>query len=177
MSRIGMQPIPLPEGVTVKISSQDVTVQGPKGKLQRSVHQRVTPQLQGQVLSVHVSSSADGALHGLTRSLLNNMVIGVSAGFSKALQLVGVGYRAQVKGQNLHMNLGFSHEVVYALPQGIQCNVEKNTLLTVSGIDKELVGQVAADIRGFRKPEPYHGKGVRYLDETIRIKAGKSAKK
>ena len=177
MSRIGLQPIPVPQGVTVQIKGQDVQVQGPKGKLDRTFHHRVKVISENNEVRVSVERVADKALHGLSRSLLNNMVTGVSQGFTKSLQLVGVGYRAQVKGQELHMNLGFSHDVVYPLPSGIDCKVDKNTLLTVSGIDKELVGQVAANIRAFRKPEPYHGKGVRYVDEHISLKAGKSAKK
>ena len=177
MSRIGVSPIPLPQGVSAKIVGQDVSVKGPKGELFRTFHSAVTVHLNEGVLSVTVQKASDKALHGLSRSLLNNMVIGVSAGFSKSLQLVGVGYRAQVKGTELHMNLGFSHDVIHLLPHGISCKVDKNTHLTVSGIDKEVVGQVAANIRAYRRPEPYHGKGVRYADEIIRLKAGKSAKK
>lgn len=177
MSRVGKQPIVLPEGVQVEIRGSDVSVKGPKGVLSRTVHPQVEVTKENQTLKVIALRDDVKAFHGLTRSLLNNMVIGVSQGFSKTLKLIGVGYRAQVKGKELHLNLGFSHDVIYPLPEGIQCTVEKNTLCTLSGIDKELVGQVAATIRDYRKPEPYHGKGVRYLDERVVLKAGKSAKK
>ncbi|MCY4443267.1 MAG: 50S ribosomal protein L6 [Proteobacteria bacterium] len=177
MSRVGSKVIPLPSGVQVNVDGKDVVVKGPKGTLSRRIHSSTEVHLDGSTLAVKSVVEGSKAFHGLTRSLLNNMVLGVSNGFSRSLMLVGVGYRAQVKGEKLHMNLGFSHEVVYPLPQGISCTVEKNTQVTLSGIDKELVGQVAANIRAFRKPEPYHGKGVRYADERVSLKAGKSAKK
>ena len=181
MSRIGVKPIPLPQGVTVKIVDRLVAVTGPKGSLSQTIHRAIAVEQHDNQLIVKIDSAASQGnvanFHGLTRSLVNNMVLGVSQGFAKSLQLIGVGYRAQVKGKELHLNLGFSHDVVYPLPQGIECTVEKNTLCTFTGIDKELVGQVAATIRAYRKPEPYHGKGIRYSDERVVLKAGKSAKK
>lgn len=185
MSRIGKQPIVLPSGVEVKIAGQDVTVKGPKGILQRNIHPFIEVTSADNQITVAPKDSIGlqeakeniGAFWGLSRSLLNNMVLGVSRGFEKSLDLVGVGYRAQVKADKIHMNLGFSHDVVHALPEGVACKVEKNTHLVLSGVDKQVVGQVAADIRSYRKPEPYHGKGVRYSDERVSLKAGKSAKK
>ncbi|MCY4380646.1 MAG: 50S ribosomal protein L6 [Proteobacteria bacterium] len=177
MSRIGLKPITLPKGVQVSVDNKNITVKGPKGELVRVIHDSMKVNVTDQELSVVPLKDNVAAFHGLTRSLLNNMVIGVSEGFTKSLQLIGVGYRAQVKGRELHLNLGFSHNVIYPLPDGIDCKVEKNTLCTIYGSNKELVGQVAATIRNYRKPEPYHGKGVRYTDERIVLKAGKSAKK
>lgn len=177
MSRIGVKPIAIPQGVKVSIKDRHVSVSGSKGSLSRTIHDSMEIIQDQDHLKVKPLRSGVSSFHGLTRSLVYNMVVGVSQGFSKTLQLKGVGYRAQVKGRDLHLNLGFSHDVVYSLPLGIECTVEKNTLCTISGIDKELVGQVAATIRDYRKPEPYHGKGVRYLDEKVTLKAGKSAKK
>lgn len=177
MSRVGVKPIELPQGVSVKIQDKTVTITGPKGSLERTIHPDIEVLQHNHHLLVKPLKADVSHFHGLTRSLVNNMVVGVAQGFSKSLQLIGVGYRAQVKGKELHLNLGFSHDVIYPLPQGIDCTVEKNTMCTFSGIDKELVGQVAATIRDYRKPEPYHGKGIRYVDERVVLKAGKSAKK
>jgi large subunit ribosomal protein L6 len=177
MSRIGKAPIELPTGVEFKVDGSKVAVKGPKGQLEREIHPSVDVAVEGNVVKVVPKTDDVSNFWGLTRSLLNNMVVGVSQGFSKQLSLIGVGYRAQVKGKELHLTLGFSHPVVYPIADGLEMSVEKNTIVTVKGADKEAVGQAAANIRAFRKPEPYHGKGVRYIDERIITKVGKSAKK
>ncbi|MCS7038152.1 MAG: 50S ribosomal protein L6 [Anaerolineae bacterium] len=180
MSRIGKKPIPLPKNVTVEVDKNNtVTVKGPKGTLSRTLPADMRIELRdGQLL---VSRPTDQrhhrALHGLTRSLLNNMVIGVSSGFSKELELVGVGYKAAMVGKELELSLGYSHPIRVAPPPTITFEVDKsNRIITVRGIDKELVGLEAAKLRALRKPEPYKGKGVRYRGEVIRMKAGKSSK-
>lgn len=179
MSRIGRKPVPVPKGVTVTINGSEVKAKGPKGELTRTFRPEVTIKQEDGTLTVERSSDERlvRALHGLSRALLNNMLTGVSSGFSKALQIEGVGYRAELKGKDLVMSLGFSHPVTVTPPPGIAFAVdEKTRVITISGADKELVGQVAADVRAWRKPEPYKGKGLRYQGETVRRKAGKAGK-
>lgn len=177
MSRIGKAPIELPSGVDFKVNGSKVVVKGPKGQLERETHPSVDVKVEGSAVTVVPKTDDVSNFWGLTRSLLNNMVLGVTQGFEKKLSLIGVGYRAQVKGKELHLTLGYSHPIVYPIIDGLEMSVEKNTIVTVKGADKEAVGQAAANIRAFRKPEPYHGKGVRYIDERIITKVGKSAKK
>jgi len=182
MSRIGKKVISLPQNVEVSVSGRTVKIKGPKGTLERVIHPSMKIEKgQAELHIVPVSESETvGNFHGLTRSLVNNMVEGVSHGFTKSLILRGVGYRALVKGRELHLTLGYSHPVVYEIPKGVDITVDKagnDPLVVVKGPDKELVGQTAANIRAFRKPEPYHGKGVRYIDEVIVTKVGKSAGK
>jgi large subunit ribosomal protein L6 len=176
MSRIGLAPIKLPSGVDVSIDGPTVTVRGSKGSLSRMFSDRVSFSLDDGVVSVARRDDAreSRALHGLSRALLNNMVVGVSQGFQKELQCVGVGYRASLQGTSLELLVGFSHSVKVEAPEGITFEVPEPTKIMVRGIDKELVGQVAADIRGVRPPEPYKGKGIRYVEEFVRRKAGKS---
>jgi large subunit ribosomal protein L6 len=179
MSRIGKAPIPVPGGVEVRIDSGNVAVKGPKGELTRALPERISVRQDGDTLVVERSDDerASRALHGLIRSLVANMVTGVTEGFRKELDIVGVGYRAVPKGKDaIELSLGFSHPVVVRAPAGIEFNVPQPTRIEVLGIDKQLVGQVAADIRAWRKPEPYKGKGVRYVDEHVRRKAGKAGK-
>jgi large subunit ribosomal protein L6 len=179
MSRIGKAPITVPSGVEVQIQGRQVAVKGPKGELDIEVPGDITVRQDGEVLLVERPDDErrNRALHGLTRSLVNNMVVGVSEGFSKELQIVGVGYRAAAKGDSaLELQLGFSHPVNVQAPDGITFDVPEPTRIIVSGSDKQVVGQVAADIRSYRKPEPYKGKGVRYLGEHVARKAGKAAK-
>ncbi len=179
MSRIGKAPIPVPSGVEVSISDGAVMVKGPKGQLSRTIPGAITVRLdEGTVFVERPDDERENrALHGMFRSLVNNMVTGVTDGFRKDLDIVGVGYRAAATGSNkLDMSLGFSHPVVVNAPDGISFVVPQPTRIEVHGIDKQLVGQVAADIRSLRKPEPYKGKGVRYVDERVRRKAGKAGK-
>ena len=178
MSRIGKAPITVPSGVEVEIQGRQVAVKGPKGELDIEVPVDITVRQDGEEILVERSDDErrNRALHGLTRSLVNNMVLGVSEGFSKELEIVGVGYRAAAKGSALELQLGFSHPVNVEAPDGITFDVPEPTRIIVSGIDKQVVGQVAADIRSYRKPEPYKGKGVRYLGEHVARKAGKAAK-
>ena len=178
MSRIGKMPIAIPAGVEVTIDGATVTVKGPKGQLTRSFADMLTISLNDGVLTVERPDDSREAksLHGLTRTLLHNMVEGVSTGFSKKLQLVGVGYRAAKKGNDLEMQLGFSHPVLIECPENISFECPSQTEIIVSGINKEQVGQVAANIRKWRKPEPYKGKGIRYEGENVRRKAGKAGK-
>ena len=178
MSRIGKQPIPVPSGVEVQIEGQTVTIKGPKGSLTQSFNEDMTVTLEEGVLSVSRPSDErhHRSLHGLTRTLLSNMVVGVSEGFHKNLEIVGVGYRAELKGSDIQLALGFSHPVFVKAPEGITFEVPAPTKITVRGIDKQRVGQVAAEIRKWRKPEPYKGKGVRYEGEHVRRKLGKTAK-
>lgn len=180
MSRIGKAPVTIPSGVEVTVADGTVTVKGPKGTLSRVIPGDITiTQEDGALRFVRPNDERQNrALHGLTRSLVNNMVIGVTEGFRKELEIVGVGYRAEAQGPNaLRLNLGFSHPVQVAAPEGIAFEVPQPTQVVVTGIDKEVVGQVAADIRSIRKPEPYKGKGVRYAGERILRKAGKAGKK
>lgn len=177
MSRVGKAPITIPNGVTVTVANHILTVKGPKGELQRKFRDDVVIKTEDGQLTVSKSDKGSknaDAMWGLYRSLFSNMVIGVSEGFSKKLEINGVGYRASVSGSKLVLSLGFSHPVEYLLPSGIAASVEGN-VITLSGADKELVGEVASQVRRFRKPEPYKGKGVKYVDETIRRKAGKTA--
>ena len=178
MSRIGKLPIPLPAGVTVEINGQDVAVKGPKGELKLTVSKPITvSQEDGSVIVSRPDDEAvSKSLHGLTRSLIANNVHGVSEGFTKALEIVGTGYRAALKGATVELSLGFSHPVFVTPPEGITLVVEGNTKIIVSGIDKQAVGEMAANIRKLRKPEPYKGKGVRYEGERVRRKAGKAGK-
>ncbi len=186
MSRVGRKPIPVPAGVTVTLG-ETVSVSGPRGQLERSLISGISVVQEGDTLLV----SRDGdsrthrARHGLMRALINNMVVGVTQGFSKHLEIVGVGYKAEVSGRSLTFNLGYSHPILFESPQGIEIKVERGrqlqnhrveNFITVSGADKELVGQTAANIRGFRPPDAYKAKGIRYSTETIRVKAGKSGK-
>ncbi|MCR4405479.1 MAG: 50S ribosomal protein L6 [Anaerolineae bacterium] len=179
MSRIGRMPIPVPKGVQVNIEKNRITVRGPRGELTRTFHPDMMVTLQDGHLVVTrpTDQRHHRALHGLTRALLANMVTGVSQGFRKVLQVEGVGYRAELQGNTLVLNVGFSHPVEFKPPAGITFQVEQKTkLITVEGVDKELVGEVAARIRKVRPPEPYKGKGIRYQDEHIRRKAGKAGK-
>lgn len=178
MSRVGKVPVKIPSGVKVDIKDGLVKVEGPKGKLSHKVPRGVTAKVaDGSILVTRDEEIANNAsaLQGLTRTLIHNMVHGASVGFTKELDIVGVGYRAAVKGTTLSMTLGFSHPVDFALPAGITAKVENNTHLVVSGFDKELLGLVAAKIRGFKPPEPYQGKGIKYTDEKIVRKQGKAA--
>ena len=180
MSRIGKAPITVPAGVDVKVDGRNISVKGPKGTLEREIPGTITITQDGDTLVCERPNDENKtkAMHGLTRSLVNNMVIGVTDGFSKNLEIVGVGYRAEAQGPNgLRLNLGFSHSVDVKAPEGITFEVPAQTQVIVSGIDKEVVGQVAANIRSIRKPEPYKGKGVRYAGERVLRKAGKAGKK
>jgi large subunit ribosomal protein L6 len=172
-------PVNLPKEVEVKISGQDVEVRGPKGRLFRTFHPMVEVSQDNGALKVVPRGLSPQArsLWGLSRSLLHNMVVGVSNGFSKVLEVNGVGYRVEINGNILKMALGFSHPVEFALPEGISGQVDRNTIVTLSGIDRELLGQTCATIRAFRRPEPYKGKGIKYANEVIRRKAGKTGKK
>lgn len=179
MSRIGRMPVVVPEGVEVKIEGSQVSIKGPKGELERDFRPEMSISFKEGVITVERPSdeSQMRAFHGLTRSLLNNMVIGVSEGFEKTLQIEGVGYRPEKEGENLVLHIGFSHLVNVPAPSGITFDVDTRArLVKVQGIDKELVGRVAADIRKIRPPEPYKGKGIRYLGEYVRRKAGKAGK-
>jgi len=179
MSRIGQQPILIPSGVEVTIDGTRVVVKGPKGTLEHDAPSSMTITKEGDELTVTRPDDEreHRSLHGLTRSLVNNMVVGVSEGFSKELEIVGVGYRVQAQGSSkLELQIGFSHSVPVEAPEGIEFEVPVPTRIVVRGADKQLVGQVAADIRKVRKPEPYKGKGIRYTDERVLRKAGKSAK-
>lgn len=179
MSRIGKKPVLLPAGVQVKINGSDVHVTGPKGELTRSFHPAMTIAMQGNEVTVSRPDDLrqNRALHGLTRALLNNMVEGVTRGFKKTLMVEGVGYRAELAGKRLMLYLGYSHPIVVAPPDGITLEADpKAKTISISGIDKEKVGEVAAEIRSLRPPEPYKGKGIRYSDEVVRRKAGKAGK-
>lgn len=178
MSRIGNKPLDLPDGVDVKVEGTQVTVKGSKGELNRSFHERIGFDIDDGVITVTRpdDSRESRSLHGLSRKLLHNMVLGVSDGFSKELEIQGVGYRAALKGRDLELAVGYSHPVVVEAPEGIAFEVPEQTRIIVSGIDKELVGQMAANIRKVRPPEPYKGKGIRYVGEYVRRKAGKAGK-
>lgn len=178
MSRIGKKPINIPNNVNVAINGTLVSVKGPKGELKQAIHPLVSVNSNGQEINLTIKDEFDkkqNALWGLSRTLVANMVSGVTEGFSKQLEINGIGFKAQTQGSTLVLNVGFSHQVEYQFPAGIQVGVEKN-VITVSGIDKQLVGQVAAEIRAIKKPEPYLGKGIKYIDEVIRRKAGKVVK-
>lgn len=179
MSRIGKKPVEIPAGIEISVKDGVVTAKGPKGTLTFTPHKRMTVKVMEKTVVVERPGEEimDRSLHGLTRTLIANMIEGVAKGFSKKLDIQGVGYRAQLQGKDLQLALGYSHPIAFPAPDGITFEIdkEKKNLLTVSGIDKALVGQVAADIRSLRKPEPYKGKGIRYFGEVIRRKAGKAA--
>ena len=178
MSRIGKLPIAVPGGVDVKVDGQKVTVKGSKGELSLVVAEPIRVAVEdGQILVTRPNDERESrALHGLSRTLIFNNIIGVTQGYSKSLEVVGTGYRVQQKGQGLEFALGFSHPVSFDAPEGIQLAVEGSTKITVSGISKQAVGEAAANIRKLKKPEPYKGKGIRYADEVVRRKAGKAGK-
>jgi len=177
MSRIGKRPVPLPKGVTAQLDGTRLTVTGPRGTIGRAIHSDLQVELADGVVVVRRPSDENRhkALHGLTRTLIANMVEGVTKGFSKALEIQGVGYKAEPKPFGVQLVVGFSHPVPYHAPQGIKISVENNVLVKIEGVDKELVGQVAAELRHVRPPEPYKGKGIRYVGEQVRRKAGKTA--
>ena len=175
MSRIGKKPVRIPKGVTVQVADRSLKVKGPKGELSAKLHEAVTVEVKGEEAIVSVRGNSFNAVHGLWRALLNNMVNGVVSGFEKKLEIVGVGYRAEMKGSNIQLILGFSHPILFRPPQGVKIETPTPTNIVVSGPDRQLVGQVAAKLRGFRPPEPYKGKGVKYENEFIRRKAGKAA--
>ena len=179
MSRIGKKPIPVPQGVKIVMNGNQVHVEGPKGKLTRALPAQVEVAVDGdQILVKHDAQILrSSSLQGLTRTLVANMVDGVTKGFEKELEIVGVGYRAESKGKILNLSLGYSHPVEFPIPEGISIEVEKQTKITIKGADKELVGETAATIRDFRPPEPYKGKGIKYKNERIIRKAGKTGKK
>ncbi|MGO4937674.1 50S ribosomal protein L6 [Fundicoccus sp. Sow4_H7] len=178
MSRIGRKPIEIPEGVTIEIDGHTVTVKGPKGELTRTLHQNIALELEDNTLTLTRpdDSKENRSLHGTTRSLVSNMVEGVSNGFKKELDLIGVGYRAQKQGDKLVLNVGLSHPVEFTGSEGVGIEVPSNTKIIVEGFDKEKVGALAANIRAVRPPEPYKGKGIRYTDEFVRRKEGKTGK-
>ena len=177
MSRIGKLPIPVPDSVQVRLEGDRLYVKGPKGALEHRIPKGIEVGAeQGQICVQRENDQRQlKALHGLTRTLVANLIIGVTQGFKKGLEIVGVGYRADVQGRILNLTLGYSHPIQYAIPEGISISVERNVAVTVEGIDKQKVGQVAAEIRSFRRPEPYKGKGVRYLKEKVRKKVGKGS--
>ena len=183
MSRIGKAPISLPSGVSLTIDKDLVTVKGPKGELKQEIHPDIQVKLDGQTVTVQrpTEQKRHKAMHGLYRSLINNMVIGVSTGYKRELELVGVGYKASVQGKVLELSIGYSHSIYFAVPEVINVGAEtakgQNPRVTVEGIDKQLVGQVAAKIKSLRKVEPYKGKGIRFVGEQVRRKAGKTAAK
>ncbi len=177
MSRVGKQPIKIPSGVKVDVKNRLVNVEGPKGKLKHELPAGVAIVMESGVMKITRDDAHEGAsaLHGLTRTLVHNMVHGVSQGFSRELEVVGVGYRAATKGNVLTLTVGYSHPVDYKLPDGIQAKVDANTKITIAGADKMLVGMVAAKVRSFKPPEPYQGKGIKYANEVIARKQGKAA--
>lgn len=174
MSRIGKKPIPVPQGVKVAVASGKIDVQGPKGKLSLAVPRGISFEQKDGVLTAKRESEEHRALHGLARALVANAVHGVTHGFRKEMDIVGVGYRAEVKGSDLHIALGYSHPIVYPLPKGVSASVERQIIITLTSADRRLLGETAAAIRGFRPPEPYKGKGVKYREEVIKRKAGKA---
>lgn len=179
MSRVGKKPISIPEKVDVSLKDRLLTVKGSKGSLSRTIHEDVELQVEGNLIQVVIAHEdrKSRALQGLTRSLVNNMVTGVSSGFERVLEINGIGYRAEVKGQALVLNLGFSNPVNFDLPDGVSAAVDRNTVIKLTAIDKEKLGQTAASIRKLRPPEPYKGKGIKYAEERIIRKAGKTGTK
>jgi large subunit ribosomal protein L6 len=177
MSRIGKKPIPIPDGVKVQVENGIVRAEGPKGKLTQPIPAGITAAVENKVLTIGRGddSRTSRAMHGLTRSLVANMVTGVKDGFERKLEIVGIGYRAQMQGKNIQFALGYSHPVIFPLPDGITAEIEKQVSLTLRGADKALLGETAAKLRALRKPDPYKGKGIRYADEVIRRKVGKKA--
>jgi large subunit ribosomal protein L6 len=179
MSRIGRKPVTVPKGVTLQVQGNSVAVKGPRGELRRMLHPEMQLALANDQFTVTRPSEEKRhkALHGLTRTLVQNMVEGVSKGFSKSLEIQGVGYKAEAKPYGVNLIVGYSHPVKYEAPQGIKITVDNNTMVKIEGADKELVGQVAAELRSVRPPEPYKGKGIRYVGEQVRRKAGKTGAK
>lgn len=177
MSRIGKKPIDIPDGVQVTIDGQNVKVKGPKGELEQNIHPSIKVELKDKQLmvTIGIDHKKANAFWGLSRTLINNLIIGVTEGFEKQLEVNGVGYKASVSGKKLVLNVGYSHPVEFDMPEGIEPKVDGN-VITISGIDKQKVGEVAANIRKVRKPEPYKGKGIKYIDEVIMRKVGKAAK-
>lgn len=177
MSRIGKKPVEIPKGVTINLDGNNIKVKGPKGELNRTIHPSIKAEIvEGELLVTRPNDLKESrALHGLTRALIQNMVVGVTESYKKSLEIVGVGYKAELKGKNLLLNIGYSHPIYFLPPEEIKLEVPTPTQITISGNDKELVGLVAAKIRSFRKPEPYKGKGIKYSDEHIIRKAGKTA--
>lgn len=178
MSRVGKKPVPIPQGTKIDLNGSAITVTGPKGTLSRELHPDITASIEGNeiVFARPNDLKKNRSLHGLTRALVNNMVEGVSEGFSRQLEIKGVGYRAEMRGSTLVLYLGYSHPIAFIPPEGITIAIQpKENKMTITGIDKELVGQCAANIRALRKPEPYKGKGIRYVGEMVRTKAGKKA--
>jgi large subunit ribosomal protein L6 len=178
MSRIGKKPVALPQGTKLEMTDGEIIVSGPKGTLKRPILEGVTVSVDGNVVTVQRQSEEKKirGYHGLMRTLISNMVEGVDKGFERKLEIVGIGYRAELQGNNVVFYLGYSHPIVFALPQGISAQIEKQTALTVRGMDKELLGEVAAKMRALRKPDVYKNKGVKYANEVLRKKAGKSGK-
>jgi large subunit ribosomal protein L6 len=178
VSRIGKKPVKIPKGVTIKVEKDGIQVSAGKAQIRTPLPEGISAKIDGEdvVLTRDQDTQSKRALHGLARALLANGVLGVTAGFTRELDIVGIGYKAQVAGNQLTMSLGYSHPVEYTIPEGIEIRVDKQTHLVVKGVDRQLVGQVAANIRGFRRPEPYKGKGVKYTEEVIRRKAGKVGK-
>jgi len=176
VSRIGKLPVTIPAGVKVAVDTDAVHVEGPKGKLHTTVPAGINVNVEGNVVRIErrAEDRKSRALHGLTRKLIANMAQGVSQGFTRVLDINGVGYRAEVKGQEIHMTLGYSHPVIFPLPQGVTASVERQIIITLSGADRQLLGETAAKIRGLRLPEPYKGKGIKYREEFIKRKAGKA---
>lgn len=179
MSRIGKMPIPIPKGVTVTVNGHAVSVKGPKGELHRTMHPEIGVTVEGEVCTVTRPSDEDRhkALHGLSRTLVANMIEGVTKGYSKTLEITGVGYKAEVKAYGLQLVLGFSHPIEYRAPTGIKLTAPQPTQVLIEGPDKQMVGQVAAELRSLRPPEPYKGKGIKYAGEIVRRKAGKAGGK
>lgn len=179
MSRIGRKPVAIPAGVQITVADGQVTVKGPKGTLSQAIAPGVSVAVQGSEIIITRAGDApnERAAHGLVRALVNNMVTGVSKGFERRLEIEGVGYKCEVKGQQAHFTLGYSHPVIYDFPPGITVDVDKNVKISVKGISKQMVGQAAADIRSLREPDSYKGKGIRYEGEVIRLKAGKTGAK
>lgn len=177
MSRIGKKPIEIPKGVSVSKEGQLIKVKGPRGELHQKVHSNMSVEIKDNEITVTRpdDSKENKSLHGLTRALIQNMITGVNSSYKKELEIVGVGYRAELKGKNLLLNIGYSHPIYFAPPETITFETPSQTQIVISGADKQLVGQVAAKIRSFRKPEPYKGKGIKYVGEHIRRKAGKTA--
>lgn len=177
MSRIGKQPITVPAGVTITVDEQAVAVKGPKGELSQFMMPGINIKVEGDTITVSrdTDEKEHRSKHGLMRTLINNMVVGVTTGFEKKLEINGVGFRVAMAGTALKLNLGFSHDVIYQIPENIQAKIEQNTI-TISGVSKQLVGQVAAEIRSLKKPEPYKGKGIQYVGERVLRKSGKSGK-
>ena len=177
MSRIGKKPIPIPQGVKVQVSDGTVRAEGPKGKLSQSIPAPLSAKVEGTELLIGRPGDdrRERALHGLTRALVANMVSGVKDGFERKLEIVGIGYRAQMQGKAIQLALGYSHPVVFPLPEGVTAEIDKQTAITLRGADKALLGQTAAKLRALRKPDPYKGKGIRYADEYVRRKVGKKA--